>query len=491
MSLKRKAGVGIFWSAVEVAGTALVSFVVQLVLARLLLPEEYGTVALVIIFVTISQVIVQAGLGEALVQTSELQRKDFSTVFHLNLVVSILLTLVLWVFAPWVSDWYDKPILAPVLRALSLTLTVSAIGEAPRRILIRNLDFRASSLASIPGVLVGGVVGIAMASGGMGVWSLVGQRLSQVAVTSGMILFVSPMRPGLEFSWQSARRLLPFGAGVAGSNLVTIIFDNLYVFIVGTVYSLTDLGFYSCAQAFQRLPSGTLTQVSNRVLFSVFSSIQDSTDRLREGMRQALVMTVLVAFPLMTFIGVAAKSIVLVTIKDKWLPCVPYLQLFAVIGCLYPLHTINLNVMFAMGKSRLVFGLSFVKNSLTVTTLLLTFRQGITAIICGQVAVSFFCLFVNAHYNKKLLQYSASHQLKDVAPYALASIVAGFLAFGCQVMWSMLSPLSILIVQAGIFFAGYLIMCYGLRLKALFEAIDLAKNLRQHGINQPMVTPSR
>ncbi len=204
MSLKRKAGVGVFWSAVEVAGTALVSFVVQLVLARLLLPEEYGTVALVIIFVTISQVFAQAGLGEALVQTQELQRRDFSTVFYLNLGVSILLTMVLWLLAPWVGHWYDKPILETVLKALSLTLIVSAIGEAPRRILIRDLDFRSSSLASVPGVLAGGVIGIAMAVGGMGVWSIVAQRLSQVAVTSAMMMLVSPIRPGLEFSWQSA-----------------------------------------------------------------------------------------------------------------------------------------------------------------------------------------------------------------------------------------------------------------------------------------------
>ncbi len=242
-------------------------------------------------------------------------------------------------------------------------------------------------------------------------------------------------------------------------------------------------------EAFQRLPSGTLTQISNRVLFSVFSSIQNSADRLREGMRQALVMTVLVAFPLMTLIGVAAKSIVLVTIKDKWLPCVPYLQLFAVIGCLYPLHAINLNVMFAMGKSRLVFGLSFVKNALTVATLLITYRHGITAIIYGQIVVSFFCLFVNAHYNKKLLRYSASHQLRDVSPYAITSIVAGSLAFGCNIIWPVVSPLSLLILQASVFSAAYLIMCYGLKLKAFCDTIDLVKNLRRHGTIDP-IAPS-
>ncbi len=469
----------------EVAGTAATNFAVQIILARLLLPEEFGIVAMVAIFVNISLVVAQAGLGEALVQAKSITRMDVSTVFCVNLAVSAIMTAALWWSAPTIAAWYAKPILQPVLRALAFAMTISAVGESWRKVLIRNLDFRSSSLASVPGMIAGGTVGIVMALLGYGVWSLVGQRLAQAVVTSGLLLYVSPIYPAWEFSWQSAKRLLPFGSGIAGTRLVTILFENLYIFIVGTVYSFSELGFFTRAQAFQQFPSNTMNQISNRVLFSVFSSIQDSRDRLRAGMRQALVMTVLLAFPLMTFVGVAAESIVIVLLTGKWLPCVPYMKLFAIYGCLYPIHVINLNVMFAMGKSKLVFGLSFAKNAITILALLATYRHGISAIIVGQIVVSVISVFINAHYNKRLLAYSASRQLADVAPYALASLSAGALAFSCN-SWHLLSPLALLILQSVVFLSAYFMVCYSFQLDGLVETIDLARRLRHHN-SDPLI----
>jgi O-antigen/teichoic acid export membrane protein len=472
MSLRRKTQLGVFWSAIERIGDQGTAFLVQLVLMRLLFPSDFGTIAVVSVFLLLAQTFIDSGLGAALVQKKEVSRIDVSSIFTFNLIVSVVAVMMMWLAAPWMATFYGMPLLRQVVPVLSLTLIINAFAITQNHLLARELRFKTLALISIPSALLAGVVGIAMALLQSGIWSLVGHRIAHRLLRTVLLWMTSSMRPRLGLSLASLRAMIPFGSGLLASEVVRQIFDNLYTLVIGRFYSAADLGFYSRANAFQYTPTTLLCGIANRVLFPVFSSIQDQNERLRLAMRTVMPTVAFVVLPFMTFLVVAGRPLVLIVFTDKWLPCVPYLQVLAFIGMLYPMHTINLNILRSKGRSDLIFGLGIVKNGLRVVSVLLTYSLGISAMIIGELIVSLVSTAINAYCTGLFIAYPVRKQLADILPNVGVSALSGGAAYLVGHFWTGSDPW-LLACQSTVLVSTYVFLSWLLRLPAFKQCAQM------------------
>ena len=414
--LKIKTLHGLFWSFFERIGQQGIQFIISIILARLLMPEQFGLIAMLTIFMAVAQSIIDSGFGSALIQKQNANHLDECSIFYFNILVGFIAAGTLCLAAPWIAAFYKTPLLVPLTRLLSLNMIINSFRIIQITLLTKRIDFKTRMKISVTASVLSGFIGIAMAYQGYGVWSLVAQSIcSNLFLTSLLWLFL-PWRPSWIFSFTSLRIMFSFGSNLFFSGLLETIYRNLYLIVIGKLFSATDLGFYSRAKGLQQMPVENLSSAVYRVTFPVFSSIQENKARLKVGVRKALSTLAMVNFPLMIGLAVVAKPLVLVLLTDKWLPCVPYLQLLCVVGMLYPVHVINLNVLKAQGRSDLYFWLEIIKKVLTTIAILITWRWGITAMIYGQIATSTIAYYVNSFYTGKLISYPITEQIKDFIP---------------------------------------------------------------------------
>jgi teichuronic acid exporter len=467
-SLKSKTIHALSWSFVQGIGLRGVQFVVGIILARLLLPEQFGLIAMLMIFMDVSQSIMASGFGAALIQRQYVTEKDASSVFYFNILLGVIAALGLCGLAPWVADFYGQPVLTPLLRVMSIVLVINAFGMVQGTLLTKALDFRTQTKVSLIASLLSGMIGMGMAYRGFGVWSLATQQLSSAAFRTALLWIFSHWRPAWLFSMQSLREMFSFGSKLLCSGLLNTIFDNIYVIVIGKLFSPADLGYYSRANNLQQLPSQTLSEMVARVTFPVFSTIQDDPERLKRGMKKALTTLVLVNFPLMIGLAAVARPLVLVLLTDKWAPCIPYLQLLCLVGLMYPLHVINLNVLQALGRSDLFLRLEIIKKALIVLNIVITWRWGIMAMITGQIITSLLSYYLNAWYNKALLQYSIWEQIRDLYPYLLTSLLMGAVVYA-MIYLPIASQMILLVCQIVAGGIAYLLFCRIFRFPAYME----------------------
>lgn len=435
-SLKHKAVRGVGWSFVDNIANSGITFLVGLVLARILTPAEYGVMAMVTIFIAISNSIVDSGFSNALIRKMKIERVDYNTVFYFNLVVSLFLYLVLFLCAPAISTFFKEPILVDVMRVIGWILVVNALAIIPRTILVRNVDFKTQTKVSLIASLSSGAIGIGMALTGWGVWSLVGQQLSRQLLNTLFLWFFCRWRPLWEFSVQSFKELFGFGSKLMLSGLLTTIYNDIYSLVIGRCYSAADLGQYTRASQFNTIFSSNLTTVVQRVSYPVLSSIQNEEYRLREAYRRVIKVTMLVTFACMLGLAAVAKPLLVLLIGEKWLPAVYFLQIICFSGMLYPLHAINLNILQVKGRSDLFLKLEIIKKIIATVPIVIGIFWGIELMLWGSVCTSFIAFFLNSYYSAPLIGYPTSRQIKDVTPTLGIS-------FGvAAVMWS-LSLLSI------------------------------------------------
>ena len=423
--LKLKTKRALVWSFLEAVGLRGVQFVIGVILARLLLPEQFGLIGMLAIFMAISQSLLSSGFGSALIQKKEVTREDTSSVFYFNVAISILLASLLCLAAPWVSAFYKEPVLTRLTQAMSMVIVINSFALIQTTMLTRNMNFKIQTKVSLIASIGSGGIGVVMAYRGFGVWSLVGQQISLALFRAGLLWILNTWRPGLIFSIQSLRQMFKFGSRVLVSGVLNQIFENIYHVVIGRFFNSTILGFYTRAKRMQDLPSLTLSTIVSRVTFPVFSSIQDDNVRLKRAFRKALALLVLINAPIMIGLAAVAKPLVLILLTEKWLPCVPYLQLLCVLGLLFPVHILNLNLLMAKGRSDLFLHLEIIKKVLVVLTILIVWRWGVIALICGQIAVSFIAFFLNTYYTGKLLGYNAMEQIRDIAVYYILAVIMG------------------------------------------------------------------
>lgn len=415
------------WRFFERSGAQIVSFIIAIVLARLLKPEDYGTIALITVFTTILQVFVDSGLGTALIQKKEADDIDFSSVFYFNFGVCLILYLGMFICAPYIAAFYNDMELTSVIRVLSLTIVISGVKGIQQSYVSRNLLFRKFFFATIGGTIFSAFIGISMAYAGFGVWALVMQQLSNTTIDTVILWLTVKWRPQKVFSWSRLKELLSFGWKLLASALLDTGYNNLRNLIIGKLYSSSDLAFYNQAD---KLPSVIVTNINtsiDSVLLPTMAEVQDDKIRIKSMVRRAIKTSTYIMAPLMMGLAFCAKPIVLLVLTEKWLPCVPYLRIFCVIYMFYPIHTANLNAIKAMGRSDLFLKLEIAKKTVGITLLLLTMNLGVMVMAYSLLISTLFSMIINSWPNKELLDYSFKEQVFDILPGILLAVAMGII----------------------------------------------------------------
>ena len=447
-SLKKKAIRGVSWSFVDNIASQGITFLVGIILARLLTPAEFGILGMITIFIAISNSIIDSGFSNALIRKNDAKRIDYNTVFIFNLVLSLVLYGVLYVASPAISRFFHEPQLVAITRVMGLLLLINALGIIQRTLLVKRVDFKTQTKVSVIASLGSAVVGVGMAWAGFGVWSLVGQQLSRQFLNTLFLWVFNRWRPLLEFSIQSFKELFSFGSKLLASGLIDTLFKNIYYIIIGRFYSAAQLGQYTRAEQFNMIFSSNLTSVIQRVSYPVLSSIQNEAERLREAYRRVIKSTMLVAFACMLGLAACAKPVILILIGEKWLVAAEYLQIICFSGMLYPLHAINLNILQVKGRSDLFLKLEIIKKGLAVLPITLGIIYGIKVMLLAKVFNSFLAYYLNARYSKSMVNYSVKEQIADILPTFLVSLGVAGVMWG--ITWLDLNVYLQLIVQVSV-----------------------------------------
>lgn len=447
-SLKHKTVRGVAWSFIDNIANSGITFLIGLILARLLTPAEYGVMAMIAIFIAVSNSIVDSGFSNALIRKVHIERIDYNTVFFFNIIISLVIYIALYLASSSISNFFKEPILVEVMRIMGIVLIINALSIIPRTIFIRNVNFKTQTKVSLISSIGSGFVGIGMALAGMGVWSLVGQQLSRQLLNTLFLWVFCKWYPNFEFSIKSFKELFGFGFKLLLSGLINTIYKNIYYIIIGRIYTSSILGQYTRAEQFNTIFSSNLTTVVQRVSYPVLSSIQEESERLREAYRKVIKTTMLISFACMLGLAAVAKSLILILIGEKWLPAVQFLQIICFAGMLYPLHAINLNILQVKGRSDLFLKLEIIKKIIAAGPIMIGIYCGIEYMLWGSVVISFISYFLNSYYSAELLDYTTADQLKDIMPTFIISLTVAFTMWFISLLdWSVYLLLPIQLVS--------------------------------------------
>ncbi len=471
MTLRSKTIHALIWSFFEFAGLRIVQFCIGIVLARLLFPEQYGLIGMLSIFMAVAHSFVNSGFGSALVQKQNVTQVDICSIFYFNILVGFLAACILCAIAPLIAAFYNQPALTQLTRAMSLIIVIDSFALIQRSLLSKKIDFKTSTKVGLTASLTSGVVGIAMAYSGFGVWSLVAQQLAASFVNAVLLWVFNSWRPAWVFSLSSLRSMFGFGSRLLISGLLNQIFANIYLLVIGKVYSAADLGFYTNAKKMQQTPAQTIGGMVGRVTFPVFSTIQDDLPRVKRNLKKALTTVALVNFPVMIGLAVVGRPFILVLLTDKWEQSIPYFQLLCIVGILFPIHLINLNVLQALGRSDLFLRLEIIKKVLIVVNILITIRIGISEMIMGMIVLSILSFALNTCFNGKLIGYPMKEQIVDLSPYFLASLFMGACVSAVGFI-EIQNNLGLLSIQVALGCVMYVAFCRFMRLQAFMEIYE-------------------
>lgn len=474
-NIKSQVITSLLWKLMERGGTQGIQFIVQIVLARLLLPEEYGTIALLTIFMAIANVFVQSGLNTALVQKKNVDEIDFSSVFFMSLCIAGILYVTLFFAAPFIAGFYVEPKLISVLRVLSFTLFFGAFNSIQNAVISRNMQFKKLFYSSLGATVVSGTIGILMAYTGFGIWALVIQQLTNQLLITIILWFTVKWRPKLLFSFNRVKILFSYGWKLLISVLIDTLYMNLSSLLIGIIYSPAMLGFYNRGQQFPALLVTNINGSIQSVMLPALSSQQDNRQRVKSMVRRSIVTSSFIMFPMMIGLAVIAKPLVLILLTDKWLPAVPFLQIFCLSYALWPIHTANLQAINALGRSDIFLKLEIIKKLLGLTILGVSVFYGVYSIALGMFITGVISTFINAYPNKKLLNYSYKEQWKDVMPSLILSLTMGVIIYSIQLI--RFDSLMTLIIQVFVGAGFYLLMAKGLKFECFYYLVETMKEI--------------
>lgn len=445
--------VNFIWRFAERCGAQLVTFIVSIVLARILSPSDYGTIALVTVFTTILQVFIDSGLSTALIQKKDADDLDFSSVFYFNFIVCLILYIIMFVSAPCIADFYKDSNLITIIRVISLTLIISGVKGVQQSYVSRNMLFKRFFFSSLGGTIFSAVLGIIMAYAGFGVWAIVFQQLSNNAIDTLILWITVKWRPIKKFSWIRLKHLLSFGWKMLASSLLDTVYNNLRNMIIGKLYTSADLAFYNQGDKFPKLIVTNINTSIDSVLLPTMSNEQDNHVRVKDMTRRAIKISTYIMAPLMIGLAFCARPIVQLVLTDKWLPCVPYLQIFCVSYLFWPIHTANLNAIKAMGRSDLFLKLEIIKKFIGMILLIITMNISVMAMAYSLLISGLISQVINSWPNRYLLKYSYIDQIKDILPnIVIALIMGGFVYFISYLNLPILVSLVVQILSGGIIY---------------------------------------
>ena len=472
--LKGKAISSLLWRFLERCGAQGVTFLVTIVLARLLAPDVYGVMSLVTVFIAILQVFVDSGMGNALIQKKDADDLDFSSVFFFNMIMCIALYLLLFFCAPLIATFYNKPELTPVIRVLGITLLIAGGKNVQQAYISRKLQFKRFFFATLGGTIGAAVIGIFMAYMGFGIWALVAQNLFNSMIDTVILWFTVRWRPKLRFSFFRLKRLLGYGWKLLASALLHTFYTNLRTLVIGKLYTPTNLAYYEKGQSFPTLIVSNINASIDSVLLPTMSGVQDSRESVKAITRRAILTSSYLMWPMMVGLAVVAKPLVVLLLTEKWLSAVPFLQITCFALGLEPLQTANLNAIKAVGRSDIFLKLEIVKKTISIAILLLSMRFGIKAIAVSGLAYSVIATMFNAAPNRKLLGYSYFEQVKDILPPFVLSLLMGIVVYPIALIpMPMILTLLAQVVAGAVFYVG---MSANLNLESFYYIL---KTIRQ------------
>ncbi len=429
MTTKDQAITGFAWSFIDNLGNQAAQFVIGIVLARLLTPSDYGIVGIITVFIVILQTFVDSGFGQALIRKQDIKQSDYSTVFYFNLAAGIILYFLLFLCAPLFSAFFEQTILSDLIKVLGLTLIINALTTVQRNKLTKEINFKLQTKISIVSNIASGIIGIIMAYLNFGVWSLVWRSLLNNAFQTILLWVFNKWRPTYEFDKISFKEMFSFGSRLLASSLIDKAYKNIYYFVIAKYFTPADLGLYTRAEQFQSLFSQNLNSTISRVSYPILAAMQDNEQRLKDGYKKVLRLTMFISAILMLGMAAIAKPLILVLLGIKWIGAVDYLQLLCFVGLFFPLHALNLNVLNVKGRSDLFLKLEVIKKLLAVPVILIGIFLGIEEMIIAMIINSIVGYFLNSQYAGMLISYPTFDQIKDVTKSFLISFVIAAILF--------------------------------------------------------------
>lgn len=422
MSLKAQASKGFLWVAVEKFGQQLLQTAIFVILARLLSPEDFGLVAMLMIFFAVGQTFVDSGMGQALIRKEEITDEDRSTVFWSNFVLSFAFYGIMYVSAPYIAEFYGRPELVNLTRTMGLSIIFFGVAVIQRSEMTQQLEFKKQAYAQIPSVIIAGGVSITMAYNGFGVWSLAAQYLLMALCSSVILWVLQPSVIKFKFSKDSFNELFGFGYKLLISGFINTIYQHIYKLVIGKYFVASTLGYYTQAKKMQDLASKNLVTIIQKVTYPLLSKAGTDPERLKRGYRQVIQLSSFLIFPGMLLLIILAKPIIIFVLGQQWAPSIPFLQILCISGILHHLHAINLNILMVLGRSDLFLKLEIIKKINITIAILIGLQFGIYGLLIGQVISSYIGLFINTYYTAKFLDYSIFEQVQDILKILLLSL---------------------------------------------------------------------
>lgn len=428
-NIKKKTIKGVAWSSVDKLLTTIVSFVISILIARLLMPSDYGVVGILYVLIVFSEIFIDGGLSVALIQKHKCTEDDFNTTFLYNLAMSVLIYAILYILAPFIAVFYGKGEISSLLRVMSLTIVISAFSSIQNTKMQIGVDFKRISICSVVSNLFSGLMGLFAAYKGLGAWALVIQNISLASMKTVMFNIMSKWHPHLCFSIESFKSLFSFGYKLILSNILARIYDNLYPLLIGKLYPMSTLGYYSRAQHFAHLPVNILRDVFQRVSFPIMSSIKENREKLSRIYRLYIEMSSSIVFPIMFVLIIVAKPIIIVLLTEKWIEAYPFLQILSFGFMFSHISAINLNLLYVEGRSDLALKLEVIKKSVAISILLISLLGGIWGICIGQALYNMIATILNSYYTKSLIGVSYMDQVKDFGRVWCYAFVSALLPY--------------------------------------------------------------
>lgn len=464
------------WRFMERCGAQGVTFIVSLVLARLLDPSVYGTVALVTVFITILQVFVDSGMANALIQKEKVDDLDFSTVFFFNIAMCVVLYVIMFFAAPFIALFYGIDDLTPIIRVLSIVIIVSGVKNVQQAYVSRNMLFKKFFFSTLGGTLGAALIGIIFAYKGLGVWALVAQHLFNTSVDTVILWITVKWRPKFIFSFSRLKVLFNYGWKLLVSGLIDTIYNELRQLLIGKLYTTSDLAYYNQGK---KIPGYLATNINNAidsVLLPAMSKEQSHRDTVKNMTRRAVKISTYVMMPIMMGIAVCANSFVQLILSDKWMPCVPYIQICCFTYSFYIIHTANLNAIKALGRSDLFLKLEIVKKIVGLGILLFSIRYGVFAMACFGIVESILSQIINSWPNAKLLKYNYFEQLKDIIPNILITVIMGVIVY--MINFLSLGSVKTLLIQIPLGILIYIILSIIFKIDSYYYVLNTLRNFK-------------
>lgn len=476
-NLKQKTANGLMWNTIQNFSVKGAQFLLMLFMARLLTPDDYGTVGLLFIFTQLASAFTECGFTAALIRKQDRTQTDLSTVFYFNIVVSCICYAIIFLIAPFVADFYDKEILCSLLRVLALSLPICSVNGVIVAMMNYNMQFKRQAFISVAQTVVSGIVGLVLALMGYGVWALAWQTLSAAITATITVWTLNHWRPSWVYSWDSFHEMFGFSSKLLLTRIIDTIYNNLYSIVIGKVFSPATLGHYSRAQNWAAMPSTNLVSILNNVTFASLSKIQDDKERMQNVYRKMVKTSAFLIFPLMMGLSAVSRPLIVFTIGAKWELCIQILRIICFMFMLTPIHSLNINLIQVMGRSDLSLRLSIVGKLMAVAILFASLPLGIIPMCFFSIGTAFLMFLFYAYYINKLLDFSLYKQLLDLVPsFLLACFMYCCVYFSMKAFGANYIQLVVGILVGVI---TYILPAWFLKMSELPDVINMLKGMRK------------